>query len=191
MAGRKLLLVIPSHMPSDVCAYFHAEPQHAHAGVLKTYEQIRQRYYWQGLYTFVRKYIHLCSLCQQRKTFPHSPGLLQPLPCPAHLFDRVGIDLYSPLPCSVAGNRWVVVAADHQTRYTETATLPSAGVRDLATFILHRFVLHHGAPRELLSDRGRAFLSEVLQQLLHSCRTVHCPSTAYHPQTNSLTERFN
>lgn len=45
--------------------------------------------------------------------------------------------------------------------------------------------------KELLSDRGRVFLSEVVQALLTECNIVHRTSTAYHPQTNGLTERFN
>lgn len=34
-------------------------------------------------------------------------------------------------------------------------------------------------------------MSNVIQELLRSCRIVHRTSTAYHPQTNGLTERFN
>lgn len=35
------------------------------------------------------------------------------------------------------------------------------------------------------------FLSEVIQALLAACSIIHRKSTAYHPQTNGLTERFN
>lgn len=106
-------------------------------------------------------------------------------------FDRVGIDLYGPLPYTSAGNRWVIVAIDHLTRYAETAALPAATARDVASFLLQRFVLRHGAPRELLSDRGRVFLADVIQELLAECHVIHRCTTAYHPQTNGLTERFN
>lgn len=90
-----------------------------------------------------------------------------------------------------AGNRWAIVAVDHLTRYAETAALPAATARDVASFLLHRFILRHGPPQELLSDRGRVFLSEVVEAILKECHVVHRKTTAYHPQTNGLTERFN
>lgn len=90
-----------------------------------------------------------------------------------------------------AGNRWAIVAVDHLTRYAETAALPAATARDVASFLLRRFILRHGPPQELLSDRGRVFLSEVVEAILQECHVVHRTTTAYHPQTNGLTERFN
>lgn len=52
-------------------------------------------------------------------------------------------------------------------------------------------ILLHGAPRQLLTDRGRTFLSKVIADILQSCATRHKLSTSYHPQTNGLTERLN
>ena len=58
-------------------------------------------------------------------------------------------------------------------------------------FYLDRIVLRHGSPRYLISDRGKAFLSRMLAQVMNMCHTIHRRTTSYHPQCNGLTERLN
>lgn len=43
----------------------------------------------------------------------------------------------------------------------------------------------------VITDRGAAFTAELMKCLLTMTNTSHRKSTAYHPQTNGLTERLN
>ena len=50
---------------------------------------------------------------------------------------------------------------------------------------------HHGVPSEILSDRGKAFLSSLMKEVVKLLGTHQCNTTAYHPQTDGLVERFS
>lgn len=106
-------------------------------------------------------------------------------------FEVVGVDLYGPLPVTSAGKRWIVTAVDHLTRYAETSSVITGSAVEVADFILHAIILRHGAPRVLLSDRGKVFLSQMVNEVLRASGTTHKTASSYHPQTNGLTERFH
>lgn len=190
--GHRWVPVLPRSLRTQILEAFHDDPSAGHLGFHKTYHRVRSRFFWPGMSTFVAKYVASCVQCQRRKR-PTSPpaGLLQPIPCPETPFATVGIDLVGPLPLTPSGYRWIVTAVDHLTRYAETAPLRSSSASDVADFFLDAIVLRHGAPRVLLSDRGKTFLSTMIEQVLRACGTVHKTTSAYHPQTNGLTERFH
>ena len=56
---------------------------------------------------------------------------------------------------------------------------------------MERIVSRHGVLMKLLSDRGAAFLSGLLQEVYRLLGTQKVNTTAYHPQTEKLVERFN
>lgn len=191
-SGSEWLLVVPQGLRDPVLHELHASPTSGHLGVLRTYARIKERFYWAGMYKSVYKYVTACDQCQRHKTTNLRPaGLLHPLEPPSTPFFRVGVDLLGSFPPLSADNRWIVVAIDHQTRYAETKAVPTATATDVAQFLLDQIILKHGAPRELLTDRGRAFVSRVISEILRSCSIIHKPTTAYHPQANGLTERLN
>lgn len=84
-----------------------------------------------------------------------------------------------------------MTAVDHLSRYAETAALSSATAEDLANSFISNTLLRHGAPAVFLSDRGRQFLSQILEAILKAFNAVLKTTSSYHSQTNGLTERFN
>ena len=52
---------------------------------------------------------------------------------------------------------------------------------------LNRF----GCCEVVISDQGREFVNQIQDELYRLTGTKHRVTSAYHPQTNGLTERFN
>lgn len=61
---------------------------------------------------------------------------------------------------------------------------------DVATISVEEFVLMHGDPRTIITDRGMVFQSRLILDLSMLSEITHRMTTDYHPQTNGLTERL-
>ena len=48
-----------------------------------------------------------------------------------------------------------------------------------------------GCPEILITDQGREFVNSLFEELYSITNTEHRITSAYHPQSNGLTERFN
>lgn len=190
--GKSHLLVVPEVLRREILQACHDEATSGHLGYTRTLARIKQNYYWPRLAEEVKHYVRTCLECQRRKAPPTKPaGLLHPVPVPETPFAQIGIDLLGPFPLSDSGNRWVIVATDYLTRYAETKAIPSGTAAEAARFFIENIVLRHGAPAIIITDKGAAFTAELLRIVLTLSGTAHRKTTAYHPQTNGLTERLN
>ncbi|GFY16753.1 hypothetical protein TNCV_2788751 [Trichonephila clavipes] len=135
--GKLWLPVIPKHLRADILRHFHDAPTSGHLGFAKTYDRIRKRFYWPGMYRNVVRYVMHCRECQRRKSVPQRPpGRLVPIPPAIAPFHRIGIDLLGRFPKSAHGNKWIIVCTDYSTRYAITKALPTAEVAEIAKFLL-------------------------------------------------------
>jgi hypothetical protein len=185
-------IVIPKVLREGITEFHHDDPASSHLGFAKTFMRIYSRFYWPAMRRYIAHYVRSCVLCQSRKSPSRKAvGPLQPIQPPQRPFENVGIDFLGPLPESENGNRHILVCVDYLTRFAETCAVRSANAKSVAKFYLERIVLRHGSPSVLISDRGKAFLSQVVKETLELCKTVHRRTTSYHPQCNGLTERFN
>ncbi|GBM80684.1 Transposon Tf2-8 polyprotein [Araneus ventricosus] len=163
--GKQWLLFIPKHLREGILKSLHDAPTAGHLGFAKTKDRIRRKLFLSGLYRSVLRYVSHCWECQKRKSPPQRPpGLLRPI-LPAEIpFAKIGIDLLGRFPLTTQGNRWIIVCTDYLSRFTVTKALKSGEAVEITKFLVEDVILKHGSPREIISDRGRSFLSNLVKE---------------------------
>ncbi len=77
------------------------------------------------------------------------------------------------------------------TKWSIAKVIKEATAKTVSKFIYEKIICEHGCPQVLQSDWRIHFVNRVIQDLSEKFRIKHRLSIPYHPQTNSLVERFN
>ena len=115
--------------------------------------------------------------------------LLTPIPVQGP-FDHVGVDVIK-FPKSAQGSQYAVVFMEYLIKWPEVFAVTDQTSLTIACLLVEHVIIHHGVPAELLSNHGRAFLSELMHEVCELMGMKKSNTTAYHPQTDGLVERFN
>jgi hypothetical protein len=140
----------------------------------------------------VKQFVNSCNTCQYNKYNTHSPyGLLQPLPLPEQVWEDISMDFITNLP--LTNNKstiWVVI--DRLSKFAHFIALPASftAVSLASTFLTEIYRLH-GAPKTIVSDRDKVFVSQFWRALFKGLGTTLAFSSSYHPQTDGQTEVLN
>ena len=94
-------------------------------------------------------------------------------------------------PCSRDGNKYAIVFMDYLTKWPEVFATSDQTAATIAELLVEQIITRHGIPSEILSDRGRAFVSGLMEEVEKLMGFHKVNTTAYHPQTDGLVERFN
>lgn len=171
---------------------FHGGLIGGHAGVARTYKRIKRSFAWPGLSKEVKKFVSECHTCQQNhyETI-HPPGLLQPNKIPDKAWTDISMDFIEGLPSS-NGKTVILVVVDRLTKYGHFFPLahPYTAASVVHVFVEGVFKLH-GMPESIISDRDPVFLSTFWEAFFQLQGTQLAKSSAYHPQTDGLTENLN
>ena len=184
-----LRIVPPRSQRQELFNEAHAGVFGAHLSDVKVHSELRRHYWWHGMRADITRWTRACLVCNT-----HSPGRavhspLTPIPVNGP-FDRVGVDVIK-FPISRQGNQYAVVFMDYLTKWPEVYATSDQTAATIANLLVREIVARHGVPSELLSDRGQAFLSGLLKEVQQVLGFKKVNTTAYHPQTDGLVERFN
>ena len=102
----------------------------------------------------------------------------------------ITLDMAGPLPETPRGTRFMLAICDHFTKYTKTYAMKGQTAEEVAEKCVD-FCLTYGIPEALLTDRDANFTSQVIESLWERLYVNTMRSTAYHPQAQGITERFN
>jgi transposase InsO family protein len=80
---------------------------------------------------------------------------------------------------------------DYLTKWAEAFAVPDQSAETIARLLVEEIFCRHGAPQELLSDRGANFLSNLIHEVCQILKIKKVNTSGYHPQTDGLVEKFN
>lgn len=174
----------------NVLSACHDSPFAGHLGIHRTYARVRADYFWPNMRRDVEQFLRSCRECNARKDGPHgNAGLLKSIPVggPGQL---VAMDFLGPLPESNRGNKYILVFADHFTKWPEAYACTAANANNVLVALVD-YVSRHGIPDKLLSDRGSHFTAAAIDAVAVPLGIKRLLTSAYHPQTDGTVERFN
>jgi hypothetical protein len=189
--GSKFCLVVPLALREIAFRMCHNDMGGGHLGMKKCWPKVRDRFHWNSMYQDLKRWLKSCSPCAKRKTPKVSKIPLSPINEADKPFDMVGMDLLGPLPETPRGNKYICVFSDYNSRWPEAGALKNKKTTSVAKLFIDEVVSRHGAVKVLLSDQGGEFMSDLVKDICVYLKTSKVNTTAYHPQTNGLTERFN
>ncbi|XP_078232326.1 uncharacterized protein LOC144583105 [Pogona vitticeps] len=190
--GIRSQLVVPEKYRPMILKRGHSDMFAAHLGVNKTQQRITQNFYWPDIGKQIREFCKQCDVCQrQGNSRDRTKAKLCPLPVIDTPFKCIGVDIVGPLPkATKRGNRFILTIVDHATRYPEAIPLTNIETNTVADALVG-YMSRMGFASEIITDLGASFTSKLMKRLWQICGIKHKETTAYHPESNGLTEKFN
>uniref|UniRef100_A0A3Q3FUA3 Integrase catalytic domain-containing protein n=1 Tax=Labrus bergylta TaxID=56723 RepID=A0A3Q3FUA3_9LABR len=148
---------------NDIFVEFHGSAIGAHCGIDKTMHAIIQRYYWPGMRADIMKWVSALFVLY----LFGAHGIYVMLSFAFKVsepFELVGMDLVGPLKRSNSGYMYICVMVDYFTKWLEVYPLMSKRAEEVTVCIMD-FFYKYGAPKRILTDRGKEFVNKTNQGL--------------------------
>ena len=162
----------------------------SHPGVKSSKKLISASFCWPKMATSVTALVRTCLYCQRGKIARHVHVAADHIPVPVRRFAHIHVDIVGPLPNSCAYTSLFTIV-DRTTRWPEAVPLSATTAADCAAALFSGWIQRFGVPETITSDRGAQFTSSLWAALCRLLDISRSSTTAYHPQSNGLVERFH
>ncbi|GFW43762.1 retrovirus-related Pol polyprotein from transposon 297 [Trichonephila clavipes] len=178
-------LCVPIKFRLDINKLSHDEIG-GHLGVTKTKDRILRHFFWPNVYRDVEEFVKTCDSCQRvGKPRDKAKAPLKLVPIILEVFSKINIDAVGPLPVSTKQNRYLITSICVASKYPEAIpveSITSPNVIDALLSIFSRL----GFPREIQSDLGTSFTSELTTTFFNKFGIKVTRSSVSHPQSNAV-----
>jgi hypothetical protein len=105
------------------------------------------------------------------------------------LFHRIALDTAGPLPETKAGNKYILVAIDHYSKWCEAKAVADHGAKTTARFLEDDLICRYGVPKFVLTDNGGEWGAEF-EVMCKDYAIQHQRTAPQWPQCNGMAERM-
>ncbi|KAJ9515735.1 hypothetical protein QJQ45_002627 [Haematococcus lacustris] len=191
----KDLVVVPNvpELREHILHEMHDAAYAGHVGMTKTLERVTRVFWWNTVRANVRDYVGTCDACQRDKSSNSKPGgLLRPLTVPGYRWEHVSMDLVTKLPTGTHGYDAICVIVDRLSKMVHFVPCKeSMNAMAFTRLFINNVFRLHGLPAEVLTDRGAHFNNKFWHAVKKLLGMKTNMSTAYRPQSDGQTERYN
>ena len=111
-----LRVVAKKEEHEELLVAYHDGPWAGHRGTWATFEKIKGKYWWPGLYRDVHRFVTTCESCQMHSVVRHRDELHPTYPPTVHF--KWMVDLVT-MPMGVGQMRYLVLAREDLTNQVE------------------------------------------------------------------------
>lgn len=184
-----MLFLVPKTMQQAAVQDAHDAITFGHLGVSRTYDRIKDRYYFPGCLEKITRFVASYELCKHKNNLHGpNPGYLQPLPVKGP-FVRFHVDFTGLFPITARRNTYIILGIDPVTKYVVAKAVSAATTCVAAKFLVENVIFKRGMINELLTDRISHFQGAVMQQVIALLNVKHLLTSAYHSQCDGQAKR--
>ena len=162
-----------------------------HLGIAKTLGRVRERFYCVQCRCDVQDWCRKCDVCARRRG-PHkktrAPMAKYNVGSP---MEHIAMDILGSLPTFDNGNKYMLVVSDYFTRWVRAYSIADQENQTIADVLTKEFICRFGVPLLIHTDQGRNFESKLMAEVCELLDIKKTRTTAYHPQSDGMVERFN
>jgi len=140
----------------------------------------------------ITQYVKSCDICHWTKVVRHIPyGLMKPNKAPDRPWKSISMDFITDLPLSEGADA-ILIVIDRLTKMAHLIPCrKDMDARQFQEMFLREIFRLHGLPRDIITDRGSIFTSDLWKETTKKLGIERRLSTTFHPQTDGQTERTN
>ncbi|GJR96922.1 reverse transcriptase domain-containing protein [Tanacetum coccineum] len=162
-----------------------------HPGFDKMYQDLKQLYWWPNMKANIATYVSKCLTCSKVKAEHQKPSdlLVQP-EILEWKWEKITMDFVTNLPKMTNGYDTIWLIVDGLTKSAYFLPMRETDpMEKLMKLYMKEVVTRHGMHVSIISDRDGRFTSLFWKALNKALGTRLDISTAYHPETDSQSER--
>eukprot|EP00253_Pinus_taeda_P013362 PITA_13362 len=151
----------------DILLTCHDGPYGGHfAAKRTTFKVLQARYYWPTFHQDVKRYTSQYDQCQRmEKPTPRDEIPLQPQ-VNFEPYEKWGMDFIGPIDPPSKKKQYIILCIENLTKCAETKAIKVEIEEKVAEFLRENVFSKFGYPRELVTDQGSQFTSNMMEYLL-------------------------
>lgn len=179
----KQLRIAPTKLIYEIIQEAHK----AHFGFPKTYDLIKSRFFWYGMYRDIKNYCASCIACNKNKQHKTIKVPLQEVVKDQVIGSYIHVDIVGKLPLTLKKHAFILTILDAGSRFLQAIPLRNVESQTIINTLTNYFSTF-GYCKELVMDNARYFRSAVMKEYCKALGVNPHFCSTYKGSSNGLLE---